>query len=98
MCVCVRIYVRIYLHVCVHVCVYALVQEIPVVSILFSDIVGFTSYSASISASELVQFLNQLYTTFDHLTIVNEVLKIETIGDAVTHAHTYIHTYTRTYI
>lgn len=57
-------------------------EELNNITILFSDIVGFTAYSASIRASELVRFLNVLYTMFDGLTELHEVLKIETIGDA----------------
>lgn len=52
------------------------------VSILFSDIVGFTSYAASISPNEVVQFLSALYTCLDLLTDKHHVLKVETIGDA----------------
>jgi class 3 adenylate cyclase len=57
-------------------------EEFTNVSMFFSDIVGFTAYSAAISAREVVNFLNTLYTTFDHLTVLHSVLKVETIGDA----------------
>jgi class 3 adenylate cyclase len=52
------------------------------VSILFSDICGFTAYSATITAREVVGFLSNLYTILDYLTSEHEVLKVETIGDA----------------
>lgn len=52
------------------------------VSILFSDIVGFTAYASKISAREVVGFLSNLYTCLDYLTTEHGVLKVETIGDA----------------
>jgi len=57
-------------------------HELKNVSVMFSDIVGFTEYSANVSASEVVKLLNILFTTFDELTTVHHVLKVETIGDA----------------
>lgn len=57
-------------------------EDHPDVSILFSDIVGFTAYSSGISAREVVGFLSNLYTTLDYLTSEHQVLKVETIGDA----------------
>ena len=57
-------------------------EDHPNVSILFSDIVGFTQYSSTITAQEVVSFLSSLYTVLDYLTSEHEVLKVETIGDA----------------
>ena len=50
-------------------------------SILFADIVGFTSFSATISAKELVSFLNNIWSKFDRLTDKYKVEKIKTLGD-----------------
>ena len=50
------------------------------VSILFSDIVGFTAYAATISAREVVGFLSNLYTCLDFLTTEHQVLKVETVS------------------
>lgn len=52
------------------------------VSVLFSDLVGFTKYSSSISARNLVNFLNDLYHRFDQLCDDVGAYKVETIGDA----------------
>lgn len=51
-------------------------------TILFADIVGFTSLSARISPEDLVQFLNQIFSEFDRLTELHGLEKIKTIGDA----------------
>ena len=50
-------------------------------SILFADIVGFTPLSERLSADELVNLLNQIFSRFDRLTVKHGVEKIKTIGD-----------------
>jgi adenylate cyclase len=52
------------------------------VTVLFADIVDFTEYAASISASELVNVLNEIFSEFDHLVEQYELEKIKTIGDS----------------
>lgn len=52
------------------------------VSILFADMVGFTSLSERMDAAEVVSLLNDLFTRFDKLTEASHVEKIRTIGDA----------------
>ncbi len=52
------------------------------VTVLFADIVGFTELSASISATELVELLNQIFSGFDRLAEKHGLEKIKTIGDA----------------
>lgn len=59
-----------------------IVREFAAVSILFADIVGFTHLSQQISADELVQFLNEIFSQFDRLTDRYGLEKIKTIGDA----------------
>ena len=51
-------------------------------TILFTDIVGFTALSASMSAPDLVRILNRLFSNFDELAFKYGVEKIKTIGDA----------------
>ena len=54
----------------------------PDVSILFSDLVGFTKMSSQINATELVKLLNDLFTRFDKRAEALGLEKIKTIGDA----------------
>ena len=51
-------------------------------TILFADIVGFTSISARMEPLELVAGLNQIFSAFDQLTEKYDLEKIKTIGDA----------------
>lgn len=51
-------------------------------TVLFADIVGFTELSASISPVELIEMLNEIFSTFDELTEEHGLEKIKTIGDA----------------
>ena len=52
------------------------------VSVLFADIVGFTTLSTRIEPTELVGLLNRLFSAFDGLADRHGVEKIKTIGDA----------------
>ena len=51
-------------------------------TVLFTDIVGFTKLSENLSPSELVQFLNKIFTSFDNLVEKYQLEKIKTVGDA----------------
>jgi class 3 adenylate cyclase len=52
------------------------------VSLLFADIVGFTSMSGGMGAHELVSVLNEVFSVFDDLVDAAGLEKIKTIGDA----------------
>lgn len=50
-------------------------------SILFADVVNFTPMSASMTPTELVELLNEVYSHFDGLVEKYDLEKIKTIGD-----------------
>ena len=52
------------------------------VTVLFSDIVGFTKMSDRLEPAELVRRLNAIFTAFDAIADRLHVEKIKTIGDA----------------
>ena len=52
------------------------------VTLLFSDIVGFTTVSSGHTAQEIVSALNKLFSKFDERAKREGVEKIKTIGDA----------------
>ncbi|KAK0143323.1 Guanylate cyclase soluble subunit beta-2 [Merluccius polli] len=56
--------------------------EFEVCTILFSDVVAFTSMCAACEPIRIVHMLNSMYSRFDRLTGVHGVYKVETIGDA----------------
>lgn len=59
-----------------------IVDSFPAVTVLFADIVGFTQFSAGVSAELLVDVLNEIFTRFDTLADERGMEKIKTIGDA----------------
>ena len=53
----------------------------PDVTVLFADIVDFTSLSSTIPTSEIILILNELFCEFDRAVDLADVYKVETIGD-----------------
>ncbi|MEA5519632.1 adenylate/guanylate cyclase domain-containing protein, partial [Limnoraphis robusta] len=51
------------------------------VTVLFADIAGFTKLTSSISPTQLVELLSQLFSRFDQLVEKYGLEKIKTIGD-----------------
>lgn len=51
-------------------------------TVLFADLVDFTSLATRVSPLELVNFLNQIFSKFDQLTEKHDLEKIKTSGDA----------------
>lgn len=52
------------------------------VTILFSDVVGWTNIAEQLPTAGVVRLLNHLFSAFDALTEEHGVFKVETIGDA----------------
>ncbi|MEM7182439.1 MAG: adenylate/guanylate cyclase domain-containing protein [Spirochaetota bacterium] len=51
------------------------------VTVLFADIVGFTQLSQELSSIDLVNKLNELFSSFDQIAFRHKIEKIKTIGD-----------------
>ena len=51
-------------------------------TVLFADLVGFTTLAAKLPPRELVEILNQVFSRFDQLADRYDLEKIKTIGDA----------------
>src|SRR5690554_845800 len=60
----------------------AAARDFDMVSILFSDFIGFTEFSAKLSAADLVSEINHCFEAFDGMMLKHHVEKIKTIGDA----------------
>ena len=52
------------------------------VTVMFADLCGFTEFSQHVDARHLVELLDEIFSTFDHLARAHGVEKIKTIGDA----------------
>lgn len=57
-------------------------DDLPSVTVLFADIVGFTPLSERLAASEVVSLLDAVFARWDALVADHGVEKIKTIGDA----------------
>ncbi len=53
----------------------------PEVTVLFADIVGFTTLAAKLGPYETVRMLNDIFGRFDELVECHQLEKIKTIGD-----------------
>ncbi|MGB7440297.1 MAG: adenylate/guanylate cyclase domain-containing protein [Coleofasciculaceae cyanobacterium] len=60
----------------------AIAENFDEATILFADIVGFTPLSARMHPIQLVNLLNEIFSTFDQLAQQHSLEKIKTIGDA----------------
>ncbi|GAB5562541.1 MAG: adenylate/guanylate cyclase domain-containing protein [Synoicihabitans sp.] len=59
-----------------------IVDEVPAATVMFIDIVGFTSIAARTQPDTTVHLLNSLFSSFDAVTDAHGMEKIKTIGDA----------------
>lgn len=57
-------------------------KKYPFVTVLFSDIVGFTSYAEHLSPEDLVKTIDHYFSKFDLIMEKYGLEKIKTIGDA----------------
>ena len=59
-----------------------IVSEVPIASIAFLDIVGFTALSAEKTPKEILELLNAFFSLCDELALKYKIEKIKTIGDS----------------
>jgi adenylate cyclase len=59
-----------------------IVDSFAAVTVLFADIVDFTTFSKSVTANVLVELLNDVFTRFDNIADRRGLEKIKTIGDS----------------
>ena len=59
-----------------------IVDHYPEATILFADLVGFTTLSAHVECDQVVFLLNEVFSSFDILAEKQGLEKIKTIGDA----------------
>jgi adenylate cyclase len=59
-----------------------IVDRFDAVSVMFADIVGFTSVASKTSPEAVVTMLNEVFSMFDKLAEQHGLEKIKTIGDA----------------
>ena len=52
------------------------------VTVLFTDIVGFTEMTSQCAPTDIMKMLNNLFTMFDERSDAHHIYKVETIGDA----------------
>ncbi|MEO0539515.1 MAG: adenylate/guanylate cyclase domain-containing protein [Cyanobacteria bacterium P01_A01_bin.105] len=57
-------------------------EDFTEVTVLFADLVDFTRLADGTTAAEVVDLLNQVFSTFDQLAERHGIEKIKTIGDA----------------
>jgi class 3 adenylate cyclase/CheY-like chemotaxis protein len=57
-------------------------DRISEATILFCDLVGFTTLSQELSADRVIDFLSRIFSAFDRLAAEQGVEKIKTIGDS----------------
>ncbi len=57
-------------------------ENFEMVTVLFSDLVGFTKISSTLHPKILINELNDIFTTFDEIIERNGCERIKTIGDA----------------
>lgn len=60
----------------------SLAEHHSAVTVLFTDIVGFTKMASQSNPADIMKMLNNIFTMFDECSEKNEVYKVETIGDA----------------
>ena len=57
-------------------------KQFDEVTVLFTDIQGFTYYAENLSAHDLVKEINECLSAFDHILSRHNIEKIKTVGDA----------------
>jgi class 3 adenylate cyclase len=60
----------------------AIADQVAEATILFCDVVGFTTLSEALTPDRTIDFLSRIFSAFDRLAAEFKVEKIKTIGDA----------------